>query len=87
MKKIFSLLLIAGFVVGFLGCGPKGASKEQLSKLAELKAAAETLEGQLKDLEAERAKLEQEKFEKQQMKSRLQAEYEVLEKENVKEGE
>ena len=87
MKKIFSFLVVSVFVLGLVGCGPKGASQEQLTKLAEIKASCEIVEAQLKDLQSERARLEQEKLEKQQTKSKLQAEYEIFEKESLKEGE
>ena len=79
MKNIFTFIAVSLFIASLVGCGPKNASQEQLTKLSEIKASCETMEAQLKDLQSERAKLEQEKLEKQQTKNKLQAEYQQLE--------
>ena len=52
---LISTLLVAG---GFTGCTPK-PSNEDMGKLDEAKAAAESAERKLSDLRMERMKLEQ----------------------------
>ena len=78
MLKVIPLLIaVFAFVVG---CGPKGASQEQLATLAQSKAACDAAEAQLKDLDAQKTELEAQKTEKQNTLKELQTEFDTLQK-------
>jgi len=77
MKKLFPFFIVVGMFF-MLGCGPKGASNEVLSRLEQAKLAAESSETKAKSLEAQRIRLEQEKDEKQARIASLENELSVL---------
>jgi peptidoglycan hydrolase CwlO-like protein len=78
MLKVIPLL-IAVFVF-VVGCGPKGASQEQLATLAQSKAACDAGESKLKEIEAQKADLEAQITERQNTLKELQDEFNTLEK-------
>jgi hypothetical protein len=59
--KLCGVALLSGLLLtsGFIGCTPK-PSNEEVGKLDEARAAAESAERKLSDLRMERMKLEQE---------------------------
>ncbi|MDD5528623.1 MAG: hypothetical protein PHX21_01180 [bacterium] len=78
MLKVIPLLIaVFAFVVG---CGPKGASQEQLATLAQSKAACDAAEGKLKEIEAQKAELEAQIADKQKELQALQEEFNTEEK-------
>jgi peptidoglycan hydrolase CwlO-like protein len=77
MLKVIPLLIAVFALV--VGCGPKGASQEQLATLAQSKAACDAAESKLKDIEAQKAELEAQITEKQNTLKELQTEFESLE--------
>jgi peptidoglycan hydrolase CwlO-like protein len=80
LKVIPLLIVVAAFVVG---CGPKGASQEQLATLAQSKAACDAAESKLKDIEAQKAELQAKITEQQNTIKDLQAEFDALDKNNI----
>ncbi|MDD2889836.1 MAG: hypothetical protein PHE49_04250 [bacterium] len=78
MLKVIPLLIaVFAFVVG---CGPKGASQEQLATLAQSKAACDAAESKLKEIEAQKAEYEATIADKQKEVQALQDELNNLEK-------
>ncbi|MFA5032979.1 MAG: hypothetical protein WC614_08170 [bacterium] len=78
MLKVIPLLIaVFAFVVG---CGPKGASQEQLATLAQSKAACDAAESKLKEIEAQKAEYETMIADKQKEVQDLQDELNTLEK-------
>ncbi len=71
-------LPVVGIIALLVGCGPRGASQETLDRLGEAKMACEAAEAQVKNLEAQRIKLEEELAQKQALLEDLQKQLQEL---------
>ncbi|MCK4585233.1 hypothetical protein KAU13_07450 [candidate division WOR-3 bacterium] len=68
MKKFFTILILLSFIVsfiGFIGCGPKYASRETMAELEEAENACESAKSEVKKLEMQIEELKKEKAAKE----------------------
>lgn len=68
MKKILTIIILLSFLItfiGFIGCGPKSASKETMDQLEEAKSACESAKAEVKNLESQIEELKKEKTAKE----------------------
>ncbi|MCK4234117.1 hypothetical protein KAU34_05485 [candidate division WOR-3 bacterium] len=81
MKKLLILLILFSFTVsfvGFIGCGPKYASEETMTELAEAKSACEAAKAEVKSLEKQIEQLKEEKVAKEAKIIELEKQLEEL---------
>ena len=81
MKKFISLVILISLLVsfvGFIGCGPKYASKETMAELEEARDACEKAKAEVKSLETRIEDLKQEKTAKEARIVELEKQLEEL---------
>ena len=60
VAKFLIVIAVSGFLIAGVGCGPKKATKESLSKIEELQSAIKSAKTKKSELESKISKLEEE---------------------------
>ncbi len=81
MKRILTVLILLSFVfsfIGLIGCGPKYASQETMSRYEEAKTACESAKLEVKNLQSKIEDLKTEKAAKEAKVTELEKRLEEL---------